>query len=103
TRSKRDWSSDVCSSDLIGADLVAAGAEEAVDRQAGRFAGDVPQRDIDRTDRAHRGDPGARPQQLVQPLAVERVLPQDDRLQKADEAGPVEARRVRRGAKKGVA
>ena len=42
-------------------------------------------------------------EQFVEPLAVERVLPHHDRLQKADQPGAVEAGRVRRGAEKGVA
>ena len=86
----------------IGADLVAAGADQAMDWQPGGLPGNVPQRDIDGADRADRRDAGAPPQQPVEPLAVERVLVRQDRLQKADQAGTVEARRVRRGAQKRV-
>ena len=87
----------------IGGDLVARRADQAMDRQPRRLAGNVPQRDVAGADRAHRGGPGARPQEAVEALAVERVLTHQDRLQKADQARPVEARRVRRGAEKGVA
>ena len=87
----------------IGPDLVAAGADQAVDRQVRDLAGDVPQRDVDRADRADACHPRPRPQQTVEPLAVERVLAHHDRLEETDEARPVEARRVRRGAEKGVA
>src|SRR6185312_7705628 len=86
----------------IGGDLVAAGADEAMDRQPGLLAGDVPERDVAGPDRPHRSGTGAAPQRDIEPLAVERVLAHQLRLQKPDEAGPVEARRVRRGAEKGV-
>ena len=87
----------------IGPDLVAAGADQLMDRQPRLLPGDVPQRDVDRADRAHRGDPGARPEEAIEALAVERVLTQQQRLQKANEARPVEACRVRRRAEKGMA
>jgi hypothetical protein len=87
----------------IGPDAVAAGADQAVDRQVRDLAGNVPQRDVDRADRADARHPRPRPQQTVEPLAVERVLAHDDRLEEMDETRPVKARRVRRGAEKGVA
>src|SRR6266496_4677785 len=64
TRSLRDWSSDVCSSDLLG-NVLAVGvtvhghalprapAEELVQRQPGDLGLDVPQGDVDRGDRGH--------------------------------------------------
>ena len=87
----------------IGGDLVAAGADQPVDRQPRLLAGDVPKCNVHGAYRANRRDTGARPQQLVEPLAVERVLAHDDRLQKADQRRPVEARRVRGRAEKSMA
>jgi hypothetical protein len=87
----------------IGRDPVAAGAEQAMDRQARFLAGDVPQCDVDGADRADRRDAGAPPEQAIEALAVERVLAHHQRLQEADQARPVEACWVRRSTEEGVA
>src|SRR5260370_7519295 len=55
----------------IGLDPVAAGAEQAIDRQLGDLAGDVPQRDVDAADRLH--DEAA---PAVLPGAREHLLPE---------------------------
>src|SRR5207237_10056529 len=70
----------------IGLDAVAAGAEEAVYRQFGDLAGDVPQRDVDAADRVHENAaatelPGACEHLLPEVLAPQRLMADEERLQ----------------------
>src|SRR5437764_12274749 len=63
----------------IGLDAVAAGAEEAVYRQFGDLAGDVPRRDGDAADRVHENAaapelPGALDRLLLEVLDHARIL-----------------------------
>src|SRR5690349_14358137 len=83
--------------------MVARRAKEAMDWQPSDLASNVPQRNVAGADRPYCGNAGARPQEPVEAFAVERLLADQDRLQKANEARPVEARWVRGCAEKGVA
>src|SRR5260370_17446928 len=70
----------------IGLDPVAAGAEQAIHRQLGDLAGDVPQRDVDAADRLHDQAapavlPGAREHLLPEIFDQERVLADQQRRQ----------------------
>jgi hypothetical protein len=86
----------------IGGDVVARGADQPMDRHAGRRAGDVPQCHVAGADRPNRRGADACPQETVEALAVERVLTHQDRFQKTDQARPIEARWVRGSAEKCV-
>ena len=87
----------------IGADALAVGSEQAMDRLPVGLAGDIPQCHIDSADRAHSSRTLPIPDLLIQALAVERILAQQHRLQVRDEGLPVAGRRIHGGAEKGVA
>jgi hypothetical protein len=78
-------------------------ADELMDRHVGGLAGDVPQRDVHRADRAYRGGTAAPPHGLVEPLARERVLSHEDRLEILDEARTVVGGGMIGRAEEGVA
>src|SRR5438309_2919037 len=76
----------------IGLDAVAAGAEEAVYRQFGDLAGDVPQRDVDAADRVHENAaatelPGACEHLLPEMLDQQRILADEQRLEASFDDG----------------
>ena len=73
-----------------------------MDRLPVGFAGDIPQRHIDSTDRAHSGRTLPIPDLLIEALAIERILAQEHRLQMSDEGLPVAGRRIHGGAEEGV-
>src|SRR6185437_4492283 len=73
----------------IGRQAGAIGAEQFVDRLIRDQLGNVPQRDVAGADGAHAGRARLAPQPLVEPLAVERVLADQHRLQILNEARPV--------------
>ena len=87
----------------VGRHAQAIRTDELMDRHVGGLAGDVPQRDVHRPDRAHRGGAAALPHGLIEPLARERVLAHEDRLEILDEPRPVVRCGMIGRAEKGVA
>ena len=78
-------------------------AHQAVDRQARRLAGDVPERDVDGADGPPGGVAVARRQPEIELLPVERVLAHHLRLEEADERLRVACRTPAGGAEEGMA
>jgi hypothetical protein len=73
-----------------------------VDRQSRGLATEVPQRDVHRPDGANGGRTIALPEQLPQPLAVERILAEDQRLEEPDQRLGVHGRAPHRRAEEGM-
>src|SRR5205085_10104628 len=75
----------------------AIAAEQAMQREPGDLAAEIPERDVDGADRPERGRAVALPQRLPEPFAIERVLADHERLQVLDEALGIEAGGPHRG------
>ena len=73
-----------------------------MDRLAVSFAGDVPQRHVDRADRAHAGRTLTIPDLLIQALSIERVLSQQHRFQVTDEGLPIAGRGIHGGTEESM-
>ena len=87
----------------IADDRGAEGAHQRVHRQFGDLAGEVPQRGVHRADRAIADDAGDQTHAGVDALAFQRVLPDQHRLQRADQLRTVHRRRIGRRAEERVA
>src|SRR5215471_2098738 len=77
----------------VGLDPIAASAEEAIERQFGDLAGDVPKRNDDAADRVHHDAaaaelPSAREHLLPQPFDQQRVFPGQHGPQHLFDGGP---------------
>ena len=86
----------------IGRDRGPKGPHQRVHRHPGDLAGEVPQRRIDRADRAIADGAVDQPHAGMDPLALQRVLAHQHRLQRADQLRPVHRRRVGRRAEERV-
>src|SRR5699024_11835487 len=84
TRSKRDWSSDVCSSDLADIDFVhELGADRAIDYQHEQFEKRV--RDVDLVLDLVAGDTQERSWQVLKKRSEERRVGEEERGRGAEE------------------
>src|SRR5207253_2730242 len=72
------------------------------DRQPRDLAGEVPQRDVHRPDRAVRGVADLLRHRLVEPLAIERILAEHERLEIVDQRRRVHLRAAHGRAEEGV-
>src|SRR5690606_33217751 len=86
----------------IGGDLVPVGAEQAMDRQVGDLAANIPQGDVDRADGAQGRRPPARVEAVIEPFPVERVLSHHQRLEVAYERSDIEIDAAERRAEEGM-
>ena len=87
----------------IAEDRRAVRPHQRVHRQAGDLAGQVPQRGVHRADRAIADGAVDQPHAAMDALALQRVLPHQHRLQRADQLRPVHRRRIGGRAEERVA